>query len=274
MMRIAKMLFAGLLIVTYSLISLIGSAFLFNNRARTVFLTKTTSFFCNTLLAVLDITAVALHSPLWRQDKPYLVVSNHLSYLDIIAIASTMPAVFVSSMEIRAAAFLGFIARCGGTIFIERRKKMKNLKREIRTITETLKQGLNVVIFPEGTSSNGTGVLPFKRSLMETAFQSNSDVLPVCLMYSHDSEKLSGPSKESVFWYGDMKFFSHFFNLFKQSKLVITLQIMEPLRIDAYADRNSLTEDAYLSIAAAYNWQKPYAYENDLINPMDLSFER
>jgi len=60
---------------------------------------------------------------LWKKDKTYLILSNHLSYIDILVIASVMPSVFVSSMEVKANAFLGFLTSCGGSLYIERRKK-------------------------------------------------------------------------------------------------------------------------------------------------------
>lgn len=208
-MRLAKTITAGILIIAYSIISFIGTLMFVNKLTLRKFLINTTSFFSNLLLAVLDIAVVPLHSPLWKSDKPYLVVSNHLSYLDILVIASVMPSVFVSSVEVRAEAFLGFLARCGGTLFIERRNK-SSLKQEIGAITGALKEGLNVVIFPEGTTSNGESVLPFKKSLMETAFLSRCNVLPVCIQYCDENDKLSGPRNDSVCWYGDMAFFPFF----------------------------------------------------------------
>jgi len=271
-MRILKLLFSGIFIAAYLLAALIGTLTIVNKRALRSFLIRSTSFFSNMLLTVLGITVVTLHSPLWEKDKPYLIVSNHLSYLDILAIASVTPSVFVSSMEGRAAAFLGLLAGCGGTLFVERRNKA-NLKREIAEITGTLKEGLNVVIFPEGTSSNGERVLPFKRSLMETAFLSKSDVLPVCLTYSYDEEKLSGPAKDSVYWYGDMTFFPHFFNLLKKTELIVTFRIMEPLRTGEYASRSALAGAAYQSISASYDWQKPCTRRDSMSDPMDLSFQ-
>lgn len=272
-MCLAKMFGAGILIIAYSIISFIGTRMFVKKLPLRKFLIKTTSFFSNLLLAVLDITVAPVHSPLWQSDEPYLIVSNHLSYLDILVIASAMPSVFVSSMEVRADAFLGFLAGCGGTLFIERRNKA-NLKYEIGAITDILKKGLSVVLFPEGTSSNGESVLPFKKSLIETAFLSQCNVLPVCIQYCSENEKLPGSRKDSVYWYGDMAFFPHFFNLFKQTNLHVTLQIMEPLAINEYASRAELSYDAYHAISTAYNLKMPETLMNDFTKPpMNLSYE-
>jgi len=272
-MRVAKSLFTAILIVSFSVISLSGTLFFNDKASLRKFLIKITSLFSNLLLIVLDITAVTLHSPLWQKQKPYLIVSNHLSYIDVLVIASVMPSVFVSSMEVRTSLFLGFLARCGGTLFIERRKK-SDLKREIKMLADALKQGSNVVVFPEGTSSKGEIVFPFKKSLFEAALQSKSNVLPVCLKYHDERKKQSGSVNNPVCWYGDMAFFPHFINLFKQTGIHATMHIMEPLNICEYASRNELAEDAYCAITEAYNWKiSDTAKSNPATPRIKLSFE-
>ena len=94
----------------------------------------------------------------------YLIVSNHLSYLDVLAMISVLNTRFVTSMEVKHAAGLGWITDQAGCLYVERRSR-KNLKTEINEISKALEGGFYVVVFPEATSTNGDGVLRFKRPL-------------------------------------------------------------------------------------------------------------
>lgn len=107
------------------------------------------------------------------KKKNYLVLCNHLSYTDVIAISSVFPSVFVTSVEVRDSAFVGMMSNLGGSVFVERRNR-EHIEKEIAEITRALKEGLNVVIFPEATSSNGETVLPFKRSLLKAAIDAST----------------------------------------------------------------------------------------------------
>ncbi len=97
-----------------------------------------------------------------RAHGSALYVGNHLSYMDVLAISSVVPACFVTSMEIKEAPGLGLICQMAGALFVERRNKM-NIHNEVREITEGLQHGANVAIFPEATSTNGEQILRFRR---------------------------------------------------------------------------------------------------------------
>jgi 1-acyl-sn-glycerol-3-phosphate acyltransferase len=98
------------------------------------------------------------------RNKNYFIVSNHLSYIDILLISSVLPTSFVTSVEMKNTPFLGQIIQLAGCLFVERRNK-KNIMNEIGDIENALNKGLNVTVFPEATSTNGEQVLKFKRSL-------------------------------------------------------------------------------------------------------------
>ena len=101
--------------------------------------------------------------------KSGLLISNHLGYFDILLICSVAPAVFVSRADVRGWPLFGWLAKLGGTIFIQRERRLQvgAVNREIET---ALAAGLLVVVFPEGTSSNGETVLPFRASLAGAGF--------------------------------------------------------------------------------------------------------
>jgi 1-acyl-sn-glycerol-3-phosphate acyltransferase len=184
--------------------------------------------------------------------KNYLIVCNHLSYTDILAMASVMPCVFVTSVEVQHSFFLGFMSALGGSMFIERRNRA-NIDNEIAMIAQALRDGLNVVIFPEGTSSNGEGVLPFKRSLLKAAIDAQVDVLPLCLKYTEINGKpITVAESEPMAYYGKKDFFPHLQYVFGLDSYKVKIQALPVIRVRDVIDRKDIAERAYDSIAKAY----------------------
>jgi 1-acyl-sn-glycerol-3-phosphate acyltransferase len=137
-----------------------------------------------------------------------LLVSNHLSYLDVLVLMAITPAVFVAKREVRYWPVIGWLAKLAGTLFIdrERRSDVWQLTEEIQTI---LNQGTLVILFPEGTSTNGQGVLPFKSSLLEPAVRQTHPITVGCIGYALDD----GDVGEDICYWGDVTFFPHMLNL-------------------------------------------------------------
>ena len=192
------------------------------------FLNRVIKFYSKIILSILRVHID--HQIFTQPQVNALVISNHLSYLDIFIIFSLYPAAFVTSIEMKKTPILGQIVTIGGCLFVERRSR-KNLSNEIKEITNALIAGLNVVIFPEATSTNGEKVIRFKRPLFQSAIDANTNVLPVTINYQFiDGEPVTKNSRDGVCWYGDMSIFSHILKL-------VTFK-----RIDV-----SVTESAYIS---------------------------
>jgi 1-acyl-sn-glycerol-3-phosphate acyltransferase len=132
-----------------------------------------------------------------------LIASNHLSYLDILFFASQMPCVFVSKAEVLSWPMFGILARCGGTIFVERGRGavLDKVSGEIRA---ALEQGVPVVLFPEGTSTDGSTVLNFFPALFEAAIQTGAPVYPAAIAYEMDDGR-----EVDLCYYGDITFGPH-----------------------------------------------------------------
>ncbi len=137
-----------------------------------------------------------------------LLISNHLSYLDILVISSITPAVFVSKADVKSWPVLGRFAQLAGTVFVnrERRVQVGQVNDEIEA---ALNQGALVVLFAEGTSTNGATVLPFKSSLLEPAAQSTHPLAIGCIGYALDD----GDAGEEICYWGGHTFFPHMLNL-------------------------------------------------------------
>jgi 1-acyl-sn-glycerol-3-phosphate acyltransferase len=138
-----------------------------------------------------------------------MIVSNHLSYLDILAYSALVPCVFVAKKEVASWPVLGLFARMAGTIFVDRTRRMKVAGTNLR-ITQVLQAGTVVVLFAEGTSSDGRSVLPFRSSLLEPAAPSQCPVAPAAIGYHLDD----GSVPDEVCYWCDMTLLPHLLNLF------------------------------------------------------------
>jgi 1-acyl-sn-glycerol-3-phosphate acyltransferase len=225
-----------------------------SGKKRLTRLTKNTSRFCRLTLRLLGIQTTEAHQsePVKQDLRGRLIVANHLTYVDILIIASAVPSVFVTSVELKRTFLLGALARSAGSLFVERRNPAR-LKREIETVSRVLAQGLNVVLFPEGTTSNGEGVRPFKASLFDAAIQSNADVLPVCLRYrTVNGEAVTVRNRDRIFYYGGVSFFHHVPRLLSLAFVEADLVFLRPLTANAHPSRKDLADCAQRVIAEAF----------------------
>lgn len=134
-----------------------------------------------------------------------LIVSNHLSYIDIAALGSACPCAFVSKVEVRAWPFIGWAAELAGTVFV-RRAHRSEVTGQVEDLKHALARGVPVVLFPEGTSTDGSQVLPFRSALLQAALETGCDVTPVALRYRADS---SGDTVRDICWWGGVGFVPH-----------------------------------------------------------------
>lgn len=143
-----------------------------------------------------------------------LLVSNHLSYVDILVIGACAPAVFVAKREVRHWPVFGWFARLAGTVFVDResRGRVGQAAEEVGT---ALKSGALVVLFPEGTSSDGRSVLPFKSSLLEPAAHRAHPLATALIQY----ELPDGDVGEEVCYWKDMTLVPHLVNLLSKRGL-------------------------------------------------------
>ncbi len=127
-----------------------------------------------------------------------LLVSNHVSFLDILVLSSVSPMVFISKSEVAGWPIVGPIASCAGTLFVNREKR-GDVSRINGQIQGLFDEGLLLCLFPEGTSSDGKHVLPFKPSLLQPALSSGIPIFPAHISYSDEN----GGHLDSVAYYGD-----------------------------------------------------------------------
>lgn len=145
-------------------------------------------------------------------DKMFFV-SNHLSYLDIVVLASVRPVAFVSRHDVAGWPVVGLLARLVGTIFVNRDLRFRS-RDLVRKLTESLNHGAHLLVFPEGVSTDGQGLLPFKTTLFEAPARAGAVIQPVTLRYvSVGDRPLDSETRDLICWYGGTNFIKHVWRL-------------------------------------------------------------
>ena len=168
-----------------------------------------------------------------------LFVSNHSSWLDILVLGSVLQAAFVSKAEVGEWPVAGIIARLGRTIFVSR--KRNGTGKEAREIQDRLAAGDRIILFPEGTSNDGTRVLPFRSSFLTVA-QDAKHLQPISLVYDRLGGLPACRRDRPLFaWYGDMDLATHFWRIARRSGARATVLLHEPTDPANFPDRKALT---------------------------------
>ena len=151
------------------------------------------------------------------------MVSNHLSYLDVVVLSSIGPCVFVAKRDVAAWPLFGWLARAAGTIFVDRERRLATAD-VVDLVREAVAGGSLVVLFPEGTSSDGSTVLPFKSALLESAVELRCSVAAAAIEYTLDK----GSVADEVCYWRDMTLVPHLLNLFFKREIRSTCSFSLP----------------------------------------------
>lgn len=173
-----------------------------------------------------------------------ILISNHLSYLDILALAAVTPAVFVSKADVRRWPLFGWFAAISGTIFVNRERRL-HVGEVNQEIEAALAARALVVIFPEGTSSNGQTVLPFRTSLLEPAASGNHEISVAWLHY--ELEPGDGDAANEVCYWGDHHFASHLIRLAGKKSIRATIRFGKFQRTTD--DRKELAKQLHAAVS-------------------------
>jgi 1-acyl-sn-glycerol-3-phosphate acyltransferase len=180
------------------------------------------------------------------------VVSNHLSYLDILLYSSVQPFVMVAKTEVRRWPLLGWLTAQAGTVYVERGGGPKTYPGVNAAMAEAYRSGLPVLFFPEGTTTDGAGVLPFRRGLFHSVLDNAVSLRTAALRYSLEpcSVNLGATVGEDVCWWGEMGFTSHMFWLLGLRGLEAQIRFGD--EVLERQDRFVLSETAQARVAEMY----------------------
>ncbi len=178
-----------------------------------------------------------------------VIISNLVSYVDGIVLGSIFPIVFVSKREVKNWPIVGQWNRLCGTVFINRQRK-NEVSDLVSEMSRKLDQQANLLLFPEGTSTNGERVLPFQTAPLAAPLRNRSVIIPVTLVYTRiEDQTVTERNRDLVYWHGDMDFLTHFWKLLglRGMEVLVTIQPrIECFRYDnSSAGRKKLAEDCY-----------------------------
>ncbi|MBC7800374.1 MAG: 1-acyl-sn-glycerol-3-phosphate acyltransferase [Gemmatimonadaceae bacterium] len=184
--------------------------------------------------------------------RPVVFASNHSSWLDILTLGGVLEACFIAKEDVGRWPVISTIARLGRTVFVSRRAT--NTGRERDSMRERLDAGDNLVLFPEGTSSDGSRVLPFRSvffSVVEPRGTGPQPLIqPVSVVFDQLSGLPMGRANRAVFaWYGDMDLASHFWRLAQHRGLRATVLLHAPVDPAAYVSRKELARAVWQTVA-------------------------
>jgi lyso-ornithine lipid O-acyltransferase len=182
------------------------------------------------------------------RDCPVLFVSNHVSWVDIIVIGSLAPIAYVAKSEVGNWPLVGATARMQRTVFVDRTRRQQTGD-AIDDIVERLTTGTSVVLFAEGTSSDGNRVLPFRSALVgavkEAGVRAKQDILiqPMSICYTGlNGVPMGRQHRPTVAWYGDLDFMPHIKALIARGAIDAVVSYGKPIAADGTADRKAMTK--------------------------------
>jgi 1-acyl-sn-glycerol-3-phosphate acyltransferase len=185
---------------------------------------------------LLRLLGIALHTQGTPRGGATLVVANHISWLDILAINAVQPVRFVSKADVRHWPLIGWLVACAGTLFIERERKRDAL-RVVHQVAEALRSGRTIAVFPEGTTSDGHGLLPFHGNLLQAAIATETPVQPVALRFADAAHDVSAAAA----YIGDTTLLQSVWAIVTASGLRAHVTWL-PIESSAHAERRTLGE--------------------------------
>ena len=192
-------------------------------------------------------------------DRPVLLIANHTSWLDIPVLSAVAPVSFIAKKEVGGWPFVSSLARLQRSVFVDRERRTSVVE-TTSEIAKRLSRGDTLVLFAEGTSSDGNRVLPFMTSLFaaakpaqrlvngdapEVSAPANTVVQTLSMVYTHiHGIPLGRADRAHVGWYGDMEMTGHAWRLFQSGPLDVRIVIGPPVPLDEFQDRKHLARES------------------------------
>jgi lyso-ornithine lipid O-acyltransferase len=182
------------------------------------------------------------------RNRAALFVSNHVSWADILVIGSMAPVAFVAKREVRDWPLVGVTAELQRTVFVDRTRRHQTLE-SVSQIVKRLAGGISVVLFAEGTSSDGNRVLPFRSALLGAVEDAASGggsanilIQPMSITYiGQHGIPMGRQRRPLVAWYGDLEFLPHIKTFIERGAVDAVVSFGEPVPVNSTTDRKAVT---------------------------------
>ncbi len=207
--------------------------------------------FHRSLSRALGIRIVSHGAPARR--KSVLFVSNHVSWADIPVLGARIPAAFVAKSEVSDWGAVGWLATLARTVYVERSRR-SSAGEQRDAIADRLAAGDSIILFPEGTNSDGTGVLPFKSSLFAvTDHVPDLLIQPVTIAYTRvNGMPVTRARLPDLAWVGDTELVPHAIGFMALGRITAEIRFHAPVRASDFADRKALAKHCHTVISDGY----------------------
>jgi 1-acyl-sn-glycerol-3-phosphate acyltransferase len=183
--------------------------------------------------------------------RNYMVVANHMSWLDVMLLDTLYSISFIAKAELRYWPLLNILIKAGGTIFINRNRK-RDIVPTNQKISKILNSGRCIGLFPEGKVNNGKEIFPFKAPLLEAALQSQSKIIPIVLLYFRND----GQAASEALYYGH-NLWQTVCNTVKAKQLTVRAIILPEVDARNFDSRQILSEHLHAMMSKAFNENLP-----------------
>ena len=190
-----------------------------------------------------------------KRKNGVLYIANHVSWFDIICLGTLLNARFVAKKEVSKMGIFGFLAKLSNTFFIDNENKIKIIEYN-NIIRKKLQKGENFIIFPEGTTSDGNGIINFKSSMLECAFDESNqiNIQPISICYSKLNNIPMGIYlRRNIAWVGDTSMVAAMANFLRSGRITVDIIFHELMSISNFKNRKELASYCENQILSGLN---------------------
>ncbi len=185
-------------------------------------------------------------------DESSLLIGNHVGFIDILALISVVPCVFITSGEMRDTPGLGQITKVAGCTYVDRVNRMK-IHNELKDLIEVLKRGFRVVLYAESVASDGEQVLPFKKTLLMAAGLANVPIRPFVFNFrTVGGAPVQFKHRDALCWYGDITFFQSIWGALQLDTLVCEIEFLPLLFTKPEDHRSEIAQKLHAMVSEKY----------------------
>lgn len=244
-----KTIFLTLLVALFILTSLVVR-FIWQEKYRTHQL-GINRFFSGLALKLWGVKINLVNAPRVT-PQGWLMVSNHFGIIDAFSMIAHFPVNFVTSVEMHETPVLGLITEMGCCFYVERRDRSK-IHNEKAELVKALKDGYNIMLYPEGTSGDASSVLPFRRTFMMSAADAGAPLQLICLNFKKiNGEPFSHKWRDHVCWYGDLNFAKHCYLMFSLKSIELEVKFIEQLMLRSDENKDEVSKRVHGLVSAHY----------------------
>jgi lyso-ornithine lipid O-acyltransferase len=237
----------GLTVLLWTALSMLvqGPLLLLPGRAKVVF----AQIYWAVFARMLGLTVRVIGQPATNTARPVIYVANHSSWLDIPVLGGQLDGCFVAKSEVTRWPLVNMIASLGRTVYVSRNRGATLNERD--SMRGRLGAGDNLILFPEGTTSDGSRVMPFRSTFFAVADGDNPPLIqPVSVAYDRLSGLPTGRASRPLFaWYGDMDLASHYWRLAQHRGLRATVLLHTPIDPATFPNRKALSRAVWHAVA-------------------------